>query len=46
MRRSACGSIQVVTKVATFRLALPSSSSSSWMIWYAASGGISPSASS
>ena len=31
--RSACGSIQVVTKVARFRRALPSSISSSWMIW-------------
>ena len=30
---SACGSIQVVTNVARFRRALPSSISSSWMIW-------------
>ncbi len=30
---SACGSIQVVTKVARFMRALPSSISSSWMIW-------------
>ena len=35
----ACGSIQVVTKVATLRRALPSSISSSWTIWYATSGG-------
>ena len=32
MSRSACGSIQVVTKVARFSRALPSSMSSSWMI--------------
>ncbi len=31
MSRSAWGSIQVVTKVARFRRALPSSMSSSWM---------------
>ena len=30
---SACGSIQVVTKVARFSRALPSSISSSWTIW-------------
>ena len=30
---SACGSIQVVTNVATLSRALPSSISSSWMIW-------------
>ena len=29
----ACGSIQVVTNVARLRRALPSSISSSWMIW-------------
>ena len=34
----ACGSIQVVTKVARLRRALPSSISSSWTIWYATSG--------
>ena len=33
MSRSAWGSIHVVTNVATFRRALPSSISSSWMIW-------------
>ena len=33
MSFSACGSIQVVTKVARFIRALPSSISSSWMIW-------------
>jgi hypothetical protein len=33
MSRSACGSIQVVTNVATLSRALPSSISSSWMIW-------------
>ena len=33
MSRSACGSIHVVTNVATFRRAFPSSISSSWMIW-------------
>jgi hypothetical protein len=33
MSLSAWGSIQVVTKVATLRRALPSSISSSWMIW-------------
>ncbi len=43
---SACGSIQVETNVATLRRAFPSSISSSWMIWYATSGGISPSGSS
>src|SRR5215208_7805905 len=43
---SACGSIHVVTNVATFRRALPSSISSSWMIWYATSGGSSPAGSS
>src|SRR5215217_6048041 len=37
---SACGSICVVTKVARFRRALPSSMSSSWMIWYAMSAAI------
>ena len=42
----ACGSIHVVTKVARFRRALPSSISSSWTIWYAMSGAISPSGSS
>ncbi len=40
---SACGSIHVLTKVARFIRALPSSISSSWMIWYATSGDISPS---
>jgi hypothetical protein len=30
---SACGSIHVVTNVATFRRALPSSISSSWISW-------------
>jgi hypothetical protein len=35
----ACGSIHVVTNVARFRRALPSIISSSWMIWYATSGG-------
>ena len=33
MRASASGSIQVVTKVARLSRALPSSISSSWMIW-------------
>ena len=33
IRRSACGSIHVVTNVARFSRALPSSISSSWMIW-------------
>jgi hypothetical protein len=33
MSFSAWGSIQVVTKVARLRRALPSSISSSWMIW-------------
>ena len=33
IRRSACGSIHVVTKVARLRRELPSSASSSWMIW-------------
>jgi hypothetical protein len=32
-RFAACGSIQVVTNVARFCLALPSRSNSSWMIW-------------
>ena len=45
MSFSACGSIQVETNVATFRRALPSSMSSSWMIWYATSGAISRSGS-
>ena len=45
MSFSACGSIHVDTNVATFSRALPSSISSSWMIWYATSGGISPSGS-
>ena len=44
--RSACGSIQVVTNVATLSRALPSSISSSWMISYATSRGSSPSGSS
>ncbi len=35
---SACGSIHVVTNVARFRRALPSSISSSWTTWYAVSG--------
>jgi hypothetical protein len=38
MSRSASGSIQVVTKVARLSRALPSSMSSSWMIWYAVAG--------
>src|SRR5215212_3196184 len=42
MSFSACGSIDVVTNVATFNRAFPSSISSSWMISYATSGGISP----
>ena len=33
MSFSACGSIHVVTNVATLRRAFPSSISSSWMIW-------------
>ena len=33
MSLSACGSIQVVTKVARLSRAFPSSISSSWMIW-------------
>src|SRR5215211_7199718 len=37
---SACGSIHVVTNVARFRRALPSSMSSSWMISYAMSAAI------
>ena len=37
---SASGSIQVVTKVARLSRALPSSISSSWMIWKAARGGM------
>src|SRR5215217_2129052 len=37
---SACGSIHVVTIVARFRRAFPSSMSSSWMISYAISGAI------
>src|SRR5829696_3440365 len=40
---SACGSIHVVTNVARFRRALPSSMSSSWMISYAMSAAIGPS---
>jgi len=32
INRAACGSIHVVTKVARFSLALPSSNSSSWTI--------------
>src|SRR4029450_10860737 len=43
---SAWGSIHVDTNVAPFRRALPSSISSSWMIWYATSAGISPAGSS
>src|SRR5262245_11586103 len=43
---SAWGSIHVETKVATLSRALPSSISSSWMIWYATSAGISPAGSS
>ena len=43
MSSSACGSAQVVTKVARFSLAFPSSISSSRMICSATSGGISPS---
>src|SRR5262249_10428055 len=39
---SACGSIQVLTKVARLSRALPSSINSSWMIWYATSGASSP----
>ena len=39
----ACGSIQVVTKVARFSWAFPSSIASSCTIWYAVSGSISPS---
>jgi hypothetical protein len=39
MSRSACGSAQVLTNVARFSRAFPSSISSSWMIWYATSGG-------
>ena len=38
--RPACGSIQVVTKVARLRRALPSSIISSWTTWYATSGSI------
>jgi hypothetical protein len=41
----AAGSIQVVTNVARFVRALPSSMSSSWTIWYAVSGSIGPSGS-
>ena len=41
MSRSACGSIHVVTNVARFRRALPSSMSSSFTTWYAVSGSIS-----
>jgi len=37
IRRSACGSIHVVTNVARFRRLLPSSSSSSWIRRYAVS---------
>src|SRR5215203_3339997 len=40
---SASGSMCVVTNVARFRRALPSSMSSSWTIWYAMSGAIGPS---
>jgi hypothetical protein len=40
---AACGSIQVPTNVARFNRALPSSMASSWTIWYAVSGSISPS---
>ena len=43
MSSSACGSAQVVTKVARFSLAFPSSISSSRMICTATSGCISPS---
>ena len=39
MSSSASGSIQVVTNVARFRRALPSSINSSWMIWKAIRGG-------
>ena len=42
MSFSACGSIHVVTNVARFIRALPSSISSSWTIWYATSGDIPP----
>ena len=45
MRRSACGSIHVVTNVARFRRLLPSSRSSSWIRRYAVSAS-SPSAGS
>ena len=43
MSRSACGSIHVVTNVARFNRALPSSISSSRTNWYAVSGLISTS---
>src|SRR4029077_1488728 len=46
MSFSAWGSIHVETNVATLSRALPSSISSSWMIWYATSGAISPAGSS
>jgi hypothetical protein len=39
MSAAACGSIHVVTNVARFRRALPSSMSSSWTSWWASSGG-------
>ena len=42
MSTSACGSAQVVTKVARFSRAFPSSISSSRTIWAATSGCISP----
>jgi hypothetical protein len=45
MSRPTSGSIHVVTKVARFWRALPSSINSSWMIWYAAADDISPSGS-
>ena len=40
MSSSASGSIQVVTNVARLSRALPSSISSSWMIWKAIRGGM------
>ena len=43
IRRSAWGSIQVVTKVARFSRELPSSNSSSWMNRYTESGWVSAS---
>jgi hypothetical protein len=45
IRSRACGSIHVVTKEARLSSGLPFSVRSSWMIWYAASGAISVSAS-